>query len=283
MAVDGGYLYWADGSGTGLTDAIRRVPVTGGTVQIVAAVNARHMAFDSTSVYFNGGSNGSGIMAKAAKTSPGSFKTLYTLTSNDTLGGAAVAGGRLFFAVFNGSMDSIAIDGTGETAIVSNHHPASGWPRSIVTDGQFLYWADSSDGIDRSTLSGSSVTTLTAVRCTQTFGCGDLALDSNYVYYLLSDVSGAGEFIARTIKSGGADSGLTVVTPDEPNGIFDFVLDGTGLIWSSETAGTIKSMPLGSSTPTTVVASADAERLAVDAKSIYWWSKSAGKIYRLAK
>lgn len=277
LAVDDGYLYWTIFD-SGAPAAIKRLPVGGGTPDVVAVVEyADALAFDSNNIYFVTTQTGH-FVGKTSKASLGSFTKLYVPSVPNPLAGAVLVGNRLYFvigdtATVGGSIESVGIDGTGEKTLLGTR-PDGSDHRPLASDGTNIYWHDLVGGLQSIPAAQGNLTTLVANGVK-----GDLALSSNYVYFLQQ--FGTKWYVSRVPTS--ANNAVGTALSDGDSTISDFVVDGTTLIWSGGADGTVKSLALGSTQPTTLAPSAGAGVLAADAKSIYWWSSSDSKLYRLAR
>ena len=165
---------------------IKRVPISGGTVTILASglTGPRRLAVDNTDVYWT--ELGSNIVNKISKTANNGTPTILASGLVGPLG-IAVDNSYVYFTEYagantgSGSIIKVLKTGGGQTTLVSGLHG----PRGITVDGNNVYFtevADSKQGtgmVKSVPLSGGSVTLLASGLNDPTFP----DLDSSSIYW----------------------------------------------------------------------------------------------------
>lgn len=147
--------------------------------------------------------------------------------------------------------------------------------RYMAMNATHLYWTDDRAGtVSRLPIAGGAAVTLASSQ----YNPEGIALDANYVYWLLlTGGTGVGT-VRRMPLAGGAATDLAT------GGKFPFGLavDATSVYWTDDQTGTVMKAPIGGGATTILATGQTNPRgIAVDATSVYWVNRGDGSVMKV--
>jgi uncharacterized protein (TIGR03437 family) len=271
LVVDASSVYWLEDDGS-----VKKVPVAGGAVTALATglLSPRDLAQDSTSLYFTdvqagkvqrvAKSGGAVTTLASSLTSPyaiavDSSNVYFIENGNSTLSKVAKAGGAVS-ALVTGSINSavLAVDGSGlyyfaPSQVIYKASLAGGSGTmleniidagsSIVIDSTSVYWGYTA--LHRVAVGGGTVTTYAA----PIGRVGAMAADASSLYYV--KLGGSAAQIASVPLQDGT---VTVLVPSSGAQV-GLAVDSTSVYWTEGASASVKKVPKGGGTVTTLATS----------------------------
>lgn len=275
LVVDASSVYWLEEDGS-----VKKVSVAGGAVTALATGlgSPRDLAQDSTSLYFTdlqtgkvlsvAKSGGAVTTLASSLTSPfaiavDSSNVYFIENGNSTLSKVAKTGGAVT-ALVSGSIatDVIAVDGSGlyyfaPSQVIYKASLAGGSAAaleniidkgpSIVIDSTSVYWGFTA--LRRVAVGGGTVTTYAA----PIGRVGTLAVDASSLYYVNLSLDGSaatGQIASVPLQ----DGTVTVLVPSS-GAEGSLAVDGTSVYWTERASASVKKVPKGGGTVTTLATS----------------------------
>jgi hypothetical protein len=252
---------------TGAPDAASEAGAV--AVTLASGIDAYYLTVDSTNVYAAAESDIFEVPIKG-----GTPVTLATITQNQSIGGLAVSGARVYWAEtdFSGMTNQLLIlsvpVGGGTVATVAT---TAGFATALAIDDGNVYWATTSTG--GASCSTSACSTLSSVPLaggtpqTLTASAGNpalLAFDDASVYWTTAD--------GRVLKEPKAGGSITTLADFESVRFTGLGLEGSSLYWA-ESGGDIYATPIGGGTSKPLEIGIDSiQAAAVGADGVYWVS-----------
>jgi hypothetical protein len=289
LQVAGGQAYWTEAGATvGCClqfggGSIRRVPVTGGDVEIVTS------SLDAPGALF-ADELGTLVWTEYWRVGKRSQGTDFTVASGISGDLARIAADQANVYILDGGLIKVLPLGGG---VVQKLAPAHGQAidllsiddHDIATDGKNVYWTAAFVGgapaVRSAPVSGGAVTTLAGEGgLASPMDCYHrIALDSNNVYWASSSALTLGCSVKKVPMSGGA-----VTTLVDAAYLLNFTVDGTNVYYSDPSA--IRRVSVNGGPTESVVTNVFAEVLTHSGASIYWLdprSAGVGGIYQAPK
>lgn len=273
LAVDGGYVYWAELNGS--TASLRRIPNAGGAPANLTTFTAfldpyniyrgiDSVVFTASNMYFGWGSYDGYRIEEATKTGASRRVVVPNFTGGNLLG---VINGYVYYLQNFCCITKVPVDGsTGPQTVLTGN-----WVRSAAYDSGAIYFVEYfSRNVYRFDVATNTRTPLITGNAVQ----GGVVIDANNVYY--SD----GTRILAVPKQGGSVSTLYT-----GSSVSARVSDG-GILYFTED-GNLKAIPLTGGAATLTLPGASVVGMVQDPNALYWADASAGNgagvIYRLQK
>jgi len=268
VAVDSNYVYFIENPANYWQGTVKKVGINGGSVITLAeGIDPSHIAIDSEYVYFTGGAfKGAGYIGKVSK-SGGKVEMLatnlevptYIAVDSDFIYFSDKAAGKVFkVSKAGGTVTTLAsgLDRPQGIAVDSSYvyfvdysslrkvSKAGGTVTTlasglglidVIVDSDFVYFTASGGKVFKVSKAGGTVTTL-AISGEGAWIMGGIALDSEYVYYVVT----GGKSIFRVPKIGGKTETLAT---DQcyPLGI---AVDSSYVYFAEDEKGNIKKISI---------------------------------------
>jgi hypothetical protein len=236
------------------------------------------IAIDATSIYYANDLDGNIYSMPLAGGAPTKLVTSGQGTSAWEI---LVSGSTLYWTTY---VDDrvLKVPTTGGAASVVS--PSDGNPEGIVSDGTYLYWADSYSSsalVRRASIATGTVTTVETPPDggTNPFNPISIAVDATNVYWGNAGTSLGTSSVYQANKADGSNP-IALATGVDP--VYGLTVDATTVYFTAGLGGSVYSVPIGGGVVKTISSTeTNPSSIVADATSIYWLAQST--VRKMAK
>jgi sugar lactone lactonase YvrE len=236
------------------------------------------IAIDATSIYYANDYDGKIYSMPLAGGAPTNLTTSGNGTSAWEI---LVSGSTLYWTTY---VDDrvFKVPTTGGAAVVVS--PTDGSPEGIVSDGTYLYWADSyssSPLVRRASIATGTLSTVESPPDggTNPFNPITIAVDATNVYWGNAGTSLGTSSVYQANKTDGSNP-IALATGVDP--VYGLTIDSTNVYFTAGLAGSVYSVPIGGGTVKLLAGTeSNPSAIVADGTSLYWLATST--VRKMAK